>query len=73
MLEKGIARKDHLVFDVNGDKIGRVTSGTMSPTLNKAIAMAYIKVEYVSKETELFVEVRNKKIRTRIVNLPFVK
>ena len=72
LLDKGIARKDHLIFDINGQNVGRITSGTMSPTLDKAISMAYLKTEYISKEIELFVQVRNKKIRAKIVNLPFL-
>ncbi|MFW5779849.1 MAG: glycine cleavage system aminomethyltransferase GcvT [Bacillota bacterium] len=70
LIERGIAREKNPVYD--GDKkIGFVTSGTYSPTLGYPIAMA--RVEKGFSEDELFVEVRNKKIRAEVVPLPFYK
>ncbi len=73
LLEKGIARKDYKVLDLDGNEVGRVTSGTMSPTLNKSISMAYVRCTSSSLGNKLHIKVRNKNILCEIVNLPFVK
>ena len=73
MLEKGIARKDYSIVDELGNKIGVVTSGTMSPTLNKAIAMAYVSSEQKDIGNEIYIKVRKKLIKSKVVSLPFVK
>ena len=72
VIDRGIARKDYLVFDENKNEIGVVTSGTMSPSLNKAIGMAYIDVKSLDKD-EILIQVRNKFILAKIIDLPFVK
>ncbi|HBU13002.1 MAG TPA: glycine cleavage system aminomethyltransferase GcvT [Clostridiales bacterium] len=67
--EKGIAREGSAVFD--GDRqIGVVTSGTMSPTLNAAIASAIVPVDFTGKEVH--VEIRNKRVLAEVVKMPFV-
>jgi len=73
ILGKGIARKDYLIFDKNQNEIGIVTSGTMSPSLNKAIGMAYINIEYNKPHQEFMIQVRNKFILAKVAELPFVK
>ena len=73
ILGKGIARKDYLIFDENKNKIGIVTSGTMSPSLNKAIGMAYINIEFTKPNQEFMIQVRNKFILAKVTELPFVK
>lgn len=73
LIDKGIARKDYPVIDLNGNKIGFVTSGTMSPTLKKAIAMAYVSKDFSSEGSEVFIEVRNKHLKARVVKFPFLK
>ncbi len=73
LIDKGIARKDYPIFDVDGNQIGVVTSGTMSPTLNKAIAMAYIAKELTKVGSEVYIKVRKKQIKAEVVALPFVK
>ena len=73
LIEKGIARKDYIIEDENENEIGLITSGTMSPTLKIAIAMAYINVAHTKVGTEVFVNIRNKKIKANIVSIPFVK
>ena len=72
VIDRGIARKDYLVFDENKNEIGVVTSGTMSPSLNKAIGMAYIDVKSLGKD-EILIQVRNKFILAKIIDIPFVK
>jgi aminomethyltransferase len=72
ILEKGaIARQHYEIFNAEGDMIGEVTSGTLSPSLNKPIAMGYVKTEYASPGTEVFIKVRNKMAHAKVVKLPF--
>jgi|TARA_B110000914_G_scaffold192105_1_gene178983 aminomethyltransferase len=72
VLDKGIARKDYRVFDNDKNMIGIVTSGTMSPSLNKAIGMAYVDVLFSNINQDILIEVRNKFILAKIILLPFV-
>ena len=72
ILDRGIARTGYEVVDENGEKIGTVTSGTQSPSLNKAIAMAYIATEKAVLGTEVFVKIRKKTVKAEIVKLPFL-
>ncbi len=73
IIDKGVARKDYLIIDANGNEIGFVTSGTMSPSLNKAIAMAYISKELSKIGSEVYIQVRKKLIKAVVVALPFLK
>ena len=73
LLERGIPRKDYLIFNKDQAEIGVVTSGTMSPSLQKGIGMAYIITSEAFVENEIFVQIRNKMIKTRVVSLPFYK
>jgi aminomethyltransferase len=73
LIDKGIARKDYPIVDFDGNEIGVVTSGTMSPTLNKAIAMAYVPKELTKIGSEVYIKVRKKQIKAEVVALPFVK
>ena len=73
IIDKGIARKDYPIVDADGYEIGIVTSGTMSPSLNKAIAMAYVTKELSEVGSEVYIQVRKKQIRAVVVALPFLK
>ena len=73
LIDRGIARKDYKIVNENGGEIGMTTSGTMSPTLKKAIAMAYVNTDYKEIGTEVFVKVRNKQLKAKVVQMPFVK
>ena len=68
---KGIARPHYKVFSVDSEESGEVTSGTLSPSLNQAIAVAYVKKEQAELGTKLLVEMRSKKIEAEIVKTPF--
>jgi len=72
LTDRGIPRKDYKIFDSNNNEIGVVTSGTMSPMLKKGIGMGYVKSSYNKIGTEIFVEIRNKKIKSEIVKRPFI-
>ncbi len=71
MLEKGIARHDYIIKDAEGNTIGRVTSGTQSPTLGKAIGMGYVDTRHASVDTEISIEIRNSMIKAKVVKVPF--
>ena len=73
IIDKGIARKDYPIVDTDGNEIGIVTSGTMSPSLNKAIAMAYVSKELSKIGCEVYIQVRKKQIKAVVVALPFLK
>ncbi len=73
MEDKGIPRQGYKLLNTEGDEIGEVTSGTISPCLEKGIGMGYVKNEFSAVETEIAVEVRNKQLSARIVKPPFVK
>jgi aminomethyltransferase len=73
MEDKGIPRHDYLVVDESGNEIGKVTSGTQSPTLKQAIGMAYINTNYAKVDSEIFISVRDKSLKAKVVKLPFLK
>ncbi len=72
LLEKGIPRHGYELTDSNGHVIGKVTSGTMSPVLEKGIGLGYIAREYATTGTHIYVKIRNKNIAAEIVKLPFI-
>ena len=72
LVDRGIPRKDYKIINATGDIVGRVTSGTMSPTLGKAIGMGYITKDLSKVGTKIFISIRDKKIEAKIVRLPFV-
>ncbi len=72
MLERGIPRQGYEIVNENGKTIGNVTSGTMSPVLNKGIGLAYISKEYSALGTQISIKVRNKEIPAEVVKLPFI-
>lgn len=73
MVERGIARHGYpVLLDERAEEaVGVVTSGTQSPTLGKALAMAYLPSEAADIGREVFVTVRNRTVRARVVGLPF--
>ena len=71
MIDKGIPRHNYEIKDASGKKIGYVTSGTQSPSLQKAIGMGYVTVENAAIDTEIFIAVRDKLVKTKIVKIPF--
>lgn len=73
VVDKGIARHDYPIVDADGNKIGIVTSGTMSPSLNKAIGLGYVTTENSKIGDEIYIEVRKKQIKAKVVKLPFYK
>lgn len=73
MIDKGIPRHDYLIRDNEGNLIGRVSSGTQSPTLSKGIGLGYVQIEHAYIDSEIFIDVRDKALKAKVVKLPFVK
>lgn len=71
MTEKGIPRHDYAIADADGNIIGKVTSGTQSPSLNKAIGMGYVNVEYAALDSEIYIVIRNNNVKAKLVKMPF--
>jgi aminomethyltransferase len=73
MIDRGIPRHDYLIRDGEGNMIGRVSSGTQSPSMQKAIGMGYVLIEHASLDSEIFIDVRDKSLRAKVVKIPFVQ
>ena len=73
MIDRGIPRHDYEIADADGNIIGKVTSGTQSPSLQKAIGMGYIAKDFTKEGTEIFIVIRNTAIKAKIVKFPFLK
>lgn len=73
MIDRGIPRHGYEIADLEGNVIGRVTSGTNSPTTGKNIGMGYVPVALASEGSQFAVVIREKLIKAQVVKLPFVK
>ncbi|MGB1283509.1 MAG: glycine cleavage system aminomethyltransferase GcvT [Polaribacter sp.] len=71
--ERGVPRHGYDIVDGNGKKIGHVTSGTMSPSLQKGIGMGYVPRIMSKSGTQIFIQIRKKAIPATIIKLPFYK
>ena len=71
MIDRGIPRHDYRVLDAAGNVIGKVTSGTQGPSVKKAIGLAYVTVENAAIDTEIFIEIREKGVKAKVVKFPF--
>ncbi|MBO9615497.1 MAG: glycine cleavage system aminomethyltransferase GcvT [Dyadobacter sp.] len=73
MIDRGIPRGHYELCDSEGNKLGEVTSGTQSPTLQKGIGLGYVPAEFSKTGTEIFVKVRDRLLKAQVVKTPFVK
>ena len=73
MLEKGIARHGYEIFDQNNEKIGTVTSGTISPVLGYGIGLGYVDKKYAETGSVIFIKIREKALQAEVVKPPFIK
>jgi aminomethyltransferase len=71
MIDRGIPRHDYEVTDASGNKIGVVTSGSQTPSLDVSIGIAYIDVPYNKLDTEVFIKIREQLIKAKVVKMPF--
>ncbi len=73
MIDRGIPRQHYEVVNFKGGTIGEVTSGTMSPIMKQGIGMAYLTKGFWNTDSEIFIRIRNKDLKARVVNLPIYK
>ncbi len=73
MIDRGIPRHDYPILDAVGTVIGKVTSGTMSPSMKLGIGLGYVTIENSKLESEIFIEIREKGVKAQVVKLPFYK
>lgn len=73
MLERGIPRHDYPIVDAGGRVIGKVSSGTQSPSLKEAIGMGYVETAHSKTGSEIFIDIRGKAIKAEVVKIPFLK
>lgn len=73
MKDRGIPRQHYPIVDAQGQVIGEVTSGTQSPTLQKAIGMGYVHTAFASPGTDIYIQIRDKNLLATVVTIPFVK
>src|SRR5690606_40801554 len=71
--EKGIPRAHYPIFNADGDIIGEVTSGTMSPSMGIGIGLGYVKTAYATPGTHIAISVRNKSLAAVVEKLPLLK
>jgi aminomethyltransferase len=73
ILERGIPRQGYVIVDSEGNEIGKVTSGTQSPVLEKGIGMGYVKTAFSKADTEIAIMIRDKAVKAKIVRPPFIE
>lgn len=73
MIDRGIPRHDYEIVNIEGDIIGKVTSGTQSPSLQKAIGLGYVKTEMAKEGAEIYILIRDQKVKATVVKFPFYK
>ena len=71
MIDKGIPRHDYEIKDFSGMLIGKVTSGTQSPSLGKAIGLGYVSTVFAHIDTKIYIKVRDKLLLAKVIKLPF--
>ena len=73
MIDRGISRHDYEICDASGKVIGKVTSGTQSPSLQKAIGLGYVQSDFAKEDTEIFINIRENLVKAQVVKFPFYK
>jgi aminomethyltransferase len=73
MVDRGIPRHDYEITDAEGNVIGKVTSGTQSPSLQKPIGMGYVNTAFAKEGTEIFIKIRDNQVKAKVAKPPFYK
>jgi len=73
LTERGVPRHDYEIVDKDGTVIGKVTSGTMAPSLNKGIGLGYVTTENSAVDSDIFIRIRKNDVAAKVVKLPFYK
>ncbi len=72
MVDRGIPRHGYLIKDEQGNEIGIVTSGTQSPTLGYGVGLGYVDAAYTNTDSEIYIDIRGKLLKAKVVKLPFL-
>jgi aminomethyltransferase len=73
MQERAVPRHDYEIVDAAGNAIGIVTSGTMSPSMNKGIGLGYVSSEFSGVDSDIYIRIRKNDVPAKVVQLPFYK
>ena len=73
MQERAVPRHDYEIVDADGNGIGMVTSGTMSPSMNIGIGLGYVNTEFSSVDSDIYIRIRKNDVPAKVVKLPFYK
>jgi aminomethyltransferase len=73
MIDRGIPRHDYEIVDADDNVIGKVTSGTQSPSLQKPIGMGYVNTAFAKEGTEIYIKIRDNKVKAQVAKPPFYK
>lgn len=71
MIDRGIPRSHYQIKNADGNLIGHVTSGTQSPSLDKAIGLGYVDMAYAALDSEIYIDIRNQLLKAKVVKVPF--
>ncbi len=71
MIDRGIPRSHYQIKDKDGNLIGSVTSGTQSPSLDKAIGLGYVDIAHAGLDSEIYIDIRNQLLKAKVVKVPF--
>lgn len=73
LIDRGIPRRDYEIVDADGNVIGKVTSGTQSPSLGKGIGLGYVTKDFALEGAEIFIRIRKNDVKAKVVKTPFYK
>jgi aminomethyltransferase len=73
MIDRGVPRHDYLITNGDGNVIGKVTSGTQSPSLQKGIGMGYVPIDFAKEGNVIYILIRDRNLKARVVKRPFIK
>lgn len=73
LIDRGIPRHDYEIVDAEGNVIGKVTSGTQSPSLGKGIGLGYVTKDFAAEGAEIFIRIRKNDVKAKVVKTPFYK
>ena len=71
MIDRGIPRHDYIIKNEAGEAIGKVTSGTQAPSLQKAVGLGYVATAHAAIGSEIYIDIRNTLVKAKVVKFPF--
>ncbi|MDR2563854.1 MAG: glycine cleavage system aminomethyltransferase GcvT [Prevotellaceae bacterium] len=73
MIDKGVPRQHYEIYNSVGERIGEVSSGTMSPSMKKGVGLGYVQTAYSKPDSEIYIKIREKLLKAMVVKLPILK